>query len=284
MRIIIFLTTILFISIIHASAAENTEIIGIGEVKSGIDVKLECLNCHVGLTPTIVDEWTESKHGLVNVKCYVCHGTHEKGFDSDDFIAKPQKERCRSCHAEQVKTLSESKMSDVACNTCHPVHQFSKEIASKSETCITCHQGQGEMYKGSMMEKMNVQCSNCHFHEEYLDISSHGFEVDIKSCNKCHDSSRFGQIAGIQDEISGLLFKAKEGNDEHPGAVIVENDGSKGFHNPKKAKELLTTPGKTSGDDTGYIKPPSTKFLVELNIFLVITLLAMLYKRERDNK
>lgn len=270
--ILIIMIPVLLIA--GVGAQQNTKIIGIGEAGSNTDVKLECLNCHSIMTPDLVDQWRGSKHALDNVKCNVCHG--EK--TSEDFIAKPHKERCRACHADQVKTLSESKRNGIACGKCHSVHQFSSKMARETSTCASCHNIQWDLYNGSVMEKRGVQCSNCHFHKDYFSISNHSLRVVNQSCLGCHDSTKIEQMGAIQTQISGLLLEAKKGTDKQVAISIIENDGSLGFHNPKKANEMLTEPTKESA------KTSLTKFLVGSGILFLIVLLLLLIKKGRDRR
>ena len=274
MRKIVVLIIISILLVTGAGALQNTKIPGIGEAGSNTDVKLECLNCHSIMTPDLVDQWKESKHALDNVKCNVCHG--EK--TSENFIAKPHKERCRACHADQVKTLSESNMSSIACGNCHSVHLFSSKIARETSTCARCHNIQWELYDGSVMEKRDVRCSNCHFHKDYFSISNHSLRVENQSCLGCHDGTKIEQMGVIQTEISGLLLEAKKGSDKQVAISIIENDGSLGFHNPEKAKEMLAGPSKEGAKTT------STRLLVGFSILFLIVLLLLLIKRGRDRR
>ena len=34
----------------------------------------DCFECHIKATPKIGQDWYESKHGVILVKCFVCHG------------------------------------------------------------------------------------------------------------------------------------------------------------------------------------------------------------------
>lgn len=272
-KIIAIIALIFFI--VNGSAAQNVKIDGIGEKSIEVDVKLECLNCHTSITPLVVDQWSKSKHGLLNVKCYTCHGTHETGFESEEFIATPQKERCRSCHAEQVSSLANSKMGDMTCTTCHLVHQFSKEMVREINTCGTCHKDQSEMYKNSVMDMNGVVCADCHLSEVYLDISSHSHYVFEQSCDKCHSDSRYEQIDDVQTEISELLLEAKKDVNKASVVNMIENDGSMGFHNPVKTRELL-------GIDEDSKKIPSLNFLSGLTILVITALLVSISTRRRD--
>jgi hypothetical protein len=34
----------------------------------------DCYECHAKSTPKVAQDWLESKHGVMLVKCFVCHG------------------------------------------------------------------------------------------------------------------------------------------------------------------------------------------------------------------
>lgn len=83
----------------------------------------ECSECH----PNQMSVWLEGKHGLLNVKCVVCHGSTD-----GKFSAKPGIYQCRGCHAEKVadveRTLS-GKSRD--CFLCHTNHSLSLRFHSE---------------------------------------------------------------------------------------------------------------------------------------------------------
>ena len=60
-----------------------------------------CEVCHQALTPEVHGEWYQSQHGMMNVKCFVCHGS-----TGEDFTKNPSADRCVGCHADQVDTMA----------------------------------------------------------------------------------------------------------------------------------------------------------------------------------
>ncbi len=73
----------------------------------------DCLSCHQMASPTVIEEWSASLHGLNLVQCGVCHG------DSGDFLAAPGRERCIGCHSEQVASAAGRN-----CSSCHGAHNY----------------------------------------------------------------------------------------------------------------------------------------------------------------
>ena len=81
------------------------------------DARMECQVCHADMTPDVVNEWYSGPHGRFNVKCFVCHGTLD-----DNFRSAPGDDFCRSCHDDQVKSMSKPLMAGNNCFSCHPPH------------------------------------------------------------------------------------------------------------------------------------------------------------------
>lgn len=83
----------------------------------------DCAECHDAQAKV----WFENKHGLMNVKCVICHGSTEQ-----NFTVSPDIYKCRGCHAEQVtqavELLGEKKAS---CMVCHDPHAVTVSFHSK---------------------------------------------------------------------------------------------------------------------------------------------------------
>jgi hypothetical protein len=108
----------------------------------------------------IVDLWQPSAHALNDVNCASCHQNNE----SNEFIANPDHESCRSCHEQSVDTFllgkhgirlleGESALTpkiaqipmkqdafdqQMNCNACHNVHSVNTMQASV-DSCLSCH-------------------------------------------------------------------------------------------------------------------------------------------------
>lgn len=81
----------------------------------------DCAECHSGQEQV----WLGGKHGLMNVKCVVCHGSPE-----ENFAPKPGPMRCRGCHGEKVADVE-------------------KKLAAKDRTCFRCHENHTVAVKAS---------------------------------------------------------------------------------------------------------------------------------------
>jgi len=89
-----------------------------------VDVAEACDTCHADVTPEVVDNWYLSKHGVNNVKCFVCHGSVGK-----DFVRRAPIDRCVGCHAEEVASMAQPGLAKKDCFSCHPAHTLSPHLA-----------------------------------------------------------------------------------------------------------------------------------------------------------
>src|SRR3989338_1853104 len=73
----------------------------------------ECIDCHKGETPVIVQQWGSSKHFRANVGCYECHKAEKEDKDAFEHngvfisvIASPKD--CSRCHEKEVGEFNSS--------------------------------------------------------------------------------------------------------------------------------------------------------------------------------
>jgi hydroxylamine dehydrogenase len=135
----------------------------------------QCITCHQGLAPGIVNDWKNSKHanpaeGKKTVYCNDCHGSDHQN------LHMPTPDICATCHQQQHAQFMDEKRfgfpshalameraldaghfvdkpkaevtacvqcHSVAtkCDSCHSRHEFSAAEARRPEACITCHSG-----------------------------------------------------------------------------------------------------------------------------------------------
>ncbi|MDR0826655.1 MAG: cytochrome c3 family protein [Desulfovibrio sp.] len=97
----------------------------------------DCLSCHSKVTPKAAQDWQESKHGVLLVKCVVCHGEPD-GKGSIPFAVNPEPSKiCAACHDPAMKVMTEKFGAPLECNSCHPRHQNSMHsgaFQSKSQS------------------------------------------------------------------------------------------------------------------------------------------------------
>ena len=85
----------------------------------------DCFACHVKATPKVAQDWYESKHGVVLVKCFVCHGQPD-GKGSVPYAVNPDVDTtCRKCHDTSILEMERKYGLPLKCVECHPFHQNS---------------------------------------------------------------------------------------------------------------------------------------------------------------
>jgi len=135
----------------------------------------QCVECHAGVTPGVVNDWRASGHARADgagapVYCNACHGNDHQN------LHLPSPEVCANCHRQQVQEFHDERRygfpshvlameravdakhfvdkpkAEVAscvqchsvatkCDSCHTRHRFSAAEARRPEACITCHSG-----------------------------------------------------------------------------------------------------------------------------------------------
>lgn len=117
-RILILLFFFLVPSLLYAPAAD-------AKGKKHIDIApdQECADCHTAEA----EKWMGGKHGLMNVKCVICHDSSEKSMAAKKDIYK-----CRGCHGEKVKDIEEKfPAKSRNCFMCHDYHSVTVSFHSK---------------------------------------------------------------------------------------------------------------------------------------------------------
>lgn len=85
----------------------------------------DCEECHVDQEKI----WLDGKHGLMGVKCVVCHGSPEV-----NFTPKPGLDRCRGCHGDAVTSLQKLPARERTCFLCHEHHTVAVKESAKART------------------------------------------------------------------------------------------------------------------------------------------------------
>jgi Cytochrome c554 and c-prime len=89
-----------------------------------VDEADSCEACHAELTPKPFQLWFEGRHGLMGVKCVVCHGSVGSGF-----TRKPKADRCGGCHGEKAAAMSAPFFKGKGCFSCHHPHSLNPHTA-----------------------------------------------------------------------------------------------------------------------------------------------------------
>jgi len=89
------------------------------------DTASDCFECHIKATPKLAQDWYESKHGVILVKCFVCHGQPD-GKGSVPFAVDPDVNMtCRKCHDPSIQRMEDKYGVELNCKKCHPFHNNS---------------------------------------------------------------------------------------------------------------------------------------------------------------
>jgi hypothetical protein len=83
-----------------------------------------CDSCHREITPEVVEAWFRSRHGLNNVKCFVCHGS-----TGQDFMRRAPISRCVGCHGDKVEAMSKPFFAGKDCFACHSGHELNPHLS-----------------------------------------------------------------------------------------------------------------------------------------------------------
>jgi DmsE family decaheme c-type cytochrome len=162
----------------------------------------KCKECH----GDIVAKHAGSLHGKAGKNCDACHGgvdAHLASGDKKDIITfgkgdvKKQNEQCLGCHAKNQKLTfwdnSKHKQEDVACVSCHSIHESDKPYAKQPEKCFECHKdikSQANKYSHHPIIEGKVKCSDCHNPHGALGHGSIKAENNNQLCYKCHAEKR----------------------------------------------------------------------------------------------
>ncbi|MFZ0391433.1 MAG: hypothetical protein WAN36_13320, partial [Calditrichia bacterium] len=82
-----------------------------------VDFSISCMECHQEVTPGIFQAWKQSKHGLMDFGCYMCHGDGQ-----ENFRVKPGSDICAGCHSAVAVDFSSVKADN--CYDCHQGHSL----------------------------------------------------------------------------------------------------------------------------------------------------------------
>jgi hypothetical protein len=121
------LHALLAFALLLPAAPEKARRAGHPDVGAGNDADA-CQSCHAEATPEVVKRWEGGKHGLVLVKCFVCHGSAGK-----DFTARPGNRRCEGCHPAALAAVAPARKGGAkTCSDCHVPHSLAAREGARN--------------------------------------------------------------------------------------------------------------------------------------------------------
>jgi len=202
----------------------------------------DCITCHKQSTPSLFQQWGESKHYGANVGCYECHKA-DKG-DADAFkhnkklisiIVSPKD--CANCHETAVEEMTQSHHAKAG-RILGSLDNLLAEVVEGNNGLITegfpegnsaaavngcgqCHGSQVKVLRNGKLDpatwpntgigRINPDgtegaCSACH--------SRHSFSVEQarnpENCGKCHMGPDHPQIEIYEESKHGIAFHANK--------------------------------------------------------------------------
>lgn len=149
----------------------------------------------------LLEDWLSSTHAKAGVNCSACHRAVDGVPERMVWLEKPDRQACRSCHAEETKGFEKGKHgmrpaqglasmqpgmarasmregaahAELDCSSCHKPHAYDTSAASV-DACAGCHNDEHTLaYKNSKhyllwMREMageaetgsGVSCAGCH--------------------------------------------------------------------------------------------------------------------------
>ena len=102
---------------------------------------------------------------------------------------------CGECHLETFGEWQESHhaQDDLACSRCHNQHTTELRVGSSQELCQTCHEDEAKFFALTAHAGEGLLCTDCHLQVgdspigEGHGIREHTFDVDLDTCNLCHE-------------------------------------------------------------------------------------------------
>jgi len=134
-----------------------------------------CTDCHKQVSPNIVVDWQNSKHGSNGVGCAVCHGPDHKGKEDSAKTKMPTPETCKMCHTKQVEQFSRGKhaFAWAALKAMPTTHQLPMALREGMKGCGGCHK---------------IGLKNA---DEMKELKAHGGGFGLASCDACHTRHLF---------------------------------------------------------------------------------------------
>jgi hypothetical protein len=144
----------------------------------------QCVECHKKTNPSIVADWTLSKHSQNGIGCDTCHGS-EHSSAADVAKAKiPTPDTCKLCHPNQVAQFLGGKhaLAWASMKAMPTFHAQPVAMTEGMKGCGACH-------------KIGIKTE-----AEMKDLRKQGSGFGMASCDACHTRHTFSVTEARQPQ------------------------------------------------------------------------------------
>lgn len=168
----------------------------------------ECLGCHTTGYDAATGEYKDE-----GVTCAACHTSVDYSHPLGPAAMSRAAEVCGACHKDTYFEWKSSDhgQSDFSCVNCHDPHSTMIKAADTSTLCANCHATRVDAYAHSAHALKGLACTDCHISTKPAagDVSMgesqklHTFEVNLSTCNACHESELHSPAAAMLINAAG---------------------------------------------------------------------------------
>lgn len=215
-----------------AQLSENSNVHNLASLAHSTHVGHEaigCLDCHaddtfphignrdLGDFMSVAENYTDScigchQHSDLDIEggCDACHGEVYE-VPRDAAVLDIGLDKCQACHADTIAEWQTSKhgTQQLACDSCHYVHQEELRFGTVQALCLNCH----DQPRTDFAHVIHVDqaCSDCHvYHGETQTLhvisggnvinTGHDNHVQPEACISCHQEGV--EIASADDPLN----------------------------------------------------------------------------------
>lgn len=158
------------------------------------------------------------------IHCATCHDPHDNSHGN--FLRKPVKELCSSCHADKnleaslhgySKSIVKDVMGEIECSTCHDIHLISPNRpllqADENSLCISCHDGiQDNENEIPALNDIRIPMNKLYTHLGMDQFHPKGKSISCSDCHNPHtiQENDVGFVDGVLHGVDGFTTFGKQ--------------------------------------------------------------------------
>ncbi len=137
----------------------------------------QCVQCHQGVSPRIVQDWEHSAHSEAGVNCVSCHGDSHDSPKNPELAKLATPETCRECHPERVEQFEAGKhaLAWDSFQAMPTTHWQPMTLRTGLQGCAGCH-------------KIGMKSE-----EEIRKLREQGADYGAGACDSCHTRHLFSK-------------------------------------------------------------------------------------------